>query len=330
MRDEPFLWAKVDGAYRPWSWRQVAAEVEAVARGLRAAGVHGGDRVMLVSENRPEWLIADLAIMSIGAISVPTYTTNTAANHLHIINNSGCKVAIVSTPQLARHVIAAAAEADQKVTVYVMDEPEKTFRGEVEVRAWSDLRLQSPAGSTAEAPPEVASLVRTDVCCIIYTSGTGGLPRGVMLTHGNILANCYGATELLRTLGIGDEVFLSFLPLSHAYEHSGGQFLPISLGAQIYYAERVETLSTNLQEARPTIMTAVPRLYESMRQRILLGLQQQSKFRRNLFQLALALGRKRYEAPETMTAWDKMRDAVCERLVRTQGACALRRPAGRR
>src|SRR5262249_47359668 len=152
--------------------------------------------------------IADVAIMSIGAIAVPAYTTNTAVNHLHIINDSGAKVVIVSTPQLARHVIAAAAEADQKLTIYVMDEPEKTMRSEIEIRAWSDL-LSAGANQPAP-PPDVVGLKRDDVCCLIYTSGTGGLPRGVMLSHGNILCNCAGATEVLRPLGIGDEVFLSF------------------------------------------------------------------------------------------------------------------------
>jgi len=316
LGDRPFLWAKVDDVYRPHSWNAVAERVTAAAHGLKAAGVKSGDRVLLVAENRPEWCIADLAIMSIGAIAVPAYTTNTAVNHLHLINDSGCRIAIVSTPQLARHVIAAAAEADNRLAIYVMDEPEKTMRSEVEIRAWSD--LLAAGANQASPPPDVAALKRTDVCCLIYTSGTGGLPRGVMLTHGNILANCLGATGVIEHLGIGDEVFLSFLPLSHAYEHSGGQFFPISLGAQIYYAERVETLTTNLTEARPTIMTAVPRLYESMRARILQGLKSQSSLRRNLFHLAVELGRKRYEAPETMTLWDKARDLVCDALVRTK------------
>jgi long-chain acyl-CoA synthetase len=211
-------------------------------------------------------------------------------------------------------VIAAAAEADQKLTVYVYEDPDKAMRSEVAVRAWSELTNHGHI-----APPgEVEELERSDVCCLIYTSGTGGLPRGVMLSHGNILANCYGATELLRTLGLGNDIFLSFLPLSHAYEHAAGQFFPISVGAQIYYAERVETLSTNMQEARPTIMTAVPRLYESMRQRILQSMRTQSAFKRKMFELALELGRKRYEEPEKMTAWDKARDLACEKLVRTK------------
>ena len=318
LGERPFLWAKVDGVYRPHGWNAVAERVAAASHGLKAAGVKAGDRVMLVSENRPEWLIADLAIMSIGAISVPAYTTNTAVNHLHIINDSGCQVVIVSTPQLARPVIAAAAESDRKLVLYVMDEPEKTMPSGTEVRAWSD--LLADGADKASPPPDVVPIKRGDVCCLIYTSGTGGLPRGVMLTHGNILCNCMGALEVLRPLGIGDEVFLSFLPLSHAYEHSGGQFFPISLGAQIYYAERVETLSTNLGEAHPTIMTAVPRLYESMRARILQGLKTQSALKRSLFHLALELGQKRYETPDAMTFWDKTRDKICDALVRTKVA----------
>jgi long-chain acyl-CoA synthetase len=318
LGERPFLWAKVDNIYRPHTWNAVAERVTAAAHGLKAAGVKPGDRVMLVSENRPEWLIADIAIMSIGAIAVPAYTTNTAVNHLHIINDSGARVVIVSTPQLARHVIQAAAEADQKLAIYVMDEPEKTMRSEIEIRAWAD--LLTAGANQPSPPPDIVGLKRDEVCCLIYTSGTGGLPRGVMLTHGNILCNCAGATEVLRPLGIGDEIFLSFLPLSHSYEHSGGQFFPISLGAQIYYAERVETLTTNLTEARPTIMTAVPRLYESMRARILAGLKTQSSFKRKMFNLALELGQKRYETPEAMTIWDKTRDVVCDTLVRSKVA----------
>ncbi len=311
--DKPFLWRKSNDKYQPHSWRKIADSVAAAARGLKAAGVQAGDRVLLVAENRPEWLIADIAIMSIGAISVPAYTTNTDVNHLHIINNSGARTAIVSTPQLAKPVIAAASEADHKVTVFVMDDPDKVMHSDVPVKSWATLVA---SGGSGGVPEDVDKLARTDVCCIIYTSGTGGLPRGVMLTHGNILCNCEGANDLLATLNIDNEVFLSFLPLSHAYEHTGGQFFPIACGAQIYYAERVETLTTNLLEARPTVMTAVPRLYESMRQRILSGIVRQPKIRQKMFYLALELGKKRYETPQAMTIWDKATDAVVEKLVR--------------
>ncbi|MBL8644024.1 MAG: long-chain fatty acid--CoA ligase, partial [Rhodospirillaceae bacterium] len=309
-----FLWAKRGSdKYEPQTWAAIDAQVKACAAGLKAMGVRHGDRVIIVSENRPEFFVADLAVMAIGAVSVPTYTTNTAFNHLHIINDSGAKVGIVSTPQLARHFVAAVMEANHKVTVVVMDEPDKVMKSDTEIKPWAELMA---AGQNAAQPTETAKLQRTDLCCIIYTSGTGGVPKGVMLSHGNILANCYGATDLIKTLGIDDEVFLSFLPLSHSYEHMGGQFLPISLGAQIYYAERVETLPTNMLECRPTIMTAVPRLYESMRLRILQGLKRQKPFQQKMFNMALTLGIKNYETPEQMTLWDKILNFIADKLVR--------------
>ena len=310
----PFLWAKIDNIYRPRTWNTVREQVIAAAHGLKAAGVKPGDRVMLVAENRPEWFIADMAIMTTGAIAVPAYTTNTTINHLHILNDSGSKVAITSNPQLAKRIIAAASEANQKIIIYVMDDSEKTMPSDIPTLAWSELIA---AGAGQKNPPEEFKVLkRDDLCALIYTSGTGGRPRGVMLTHGNILCNCMGATGVIETLGIGNEVFLSFLPLSHAYEHCGGQFFPLSLGAEIYYAERVETLTTNLTEACPTVMTAVPRLYESIRQRILSGLKNQSKIRQKLFFLALELGRKNYETPESMTTLDKIQNKVCDLLVR--------------
>jgi long-chain acyl-CoA synthetase len=308
-----FLFAKKDDRYVPQTWGAIATQVKACAAGLKAMGVKHGDRVIIVSENRPEFFVADLAVMAIGAVSVPTYTTNTAFNHLHIINDSGAKVAVVSTPALARHFIAAAMEANHKVTVVVMDDPDKVMKSDVEIKPWTEMMA---GGFGSPVPHETEHLKRTDLCCIIYTSGTGGVPKGVMLSHGNILANCYGATDLIKTLGIGDEVFLSFLPLSHSYEHMGGQFLPISLGAQIYYAERVETLPTNMLECRPTIMTAVPRLYESMRLRILQGLKRQKPLQQKLFNMALELGIKNYERPEQMTVWEKVQNFVLDKLVR--------------
>lgn len=311
--DSNFLWAKRNDKYEPQTWRAIDAQVKAAAAGLKKIGVRHGDRVIIVSENRPEFFVADLAIMAIGAVSVPTYTTNTAINHLHIVNDSGSKVAIVSTPQLARHFIAAATEANHKVLVVVMDDPDKVMKSDIEIMPWADLMA---SGANQPIPSETEALQRGDLCCIIYTSGTGGVPKGVMLSHGNILANCYGATDLIKTLGIENEVFLSFLPLSHSYEHMGGQFLPISLGAQIYYAERVETLPTNMLECRPTIMTAVPRLYESMRQRILQNLKRQKPIQQKMFDMALRLGTKNYETPEAMTLWDKTLNLVADVLVR--------------
>ena len=154
-----------------------------------------------------------------------------------------------------------------------------------------------------------------DTACLIYTSGTGGVPKGVMLSHRNIIGNCRGAYRLLEQLGLGDEVFLSFLPLSHSYEHTAGLMFPISIGAEIYFAEGADTLAANLLEARPTIMTAVPRLYETMHQRIRLGIQREHGLKRRLFEQAVAIGRKRL-AGERLALGERLLDPVLDRLVR--------------
>ena len=164
--------------------------------------------------------------------------------------------------------------------------------------------------------PLAEALPRDGLACLIYTSGTGGPPKGVMLSHRAILANCVGAHDVLAELGLEDEVFLSFLPLSHAYEHTAGLMFPVSIGAEIWFAERIETLSTNLLEARPTIMTAVPRLYEIMRERIMKTVARDGGLRAKLFWMAVELGRKRYEAPGTLGLRERLADRLVEKLVR--------------
>ena len=314
--DEPFVWTKREGEYVSLTWRETADEVVAAANGLISAmGVAPGDRVMIVGENRPEWLIADVAIKAIGAISVPAYTTNTAVNHLHIIDDSGAKLAIVTTPELAAPLIAAASEANHKVRIIVMEGAESVIDSEIETKPWSDV---VEAGRGGAVPDHVADANRDDMCCIIYTSGTGGLPKGVMLTHGSILCNCDGATEIVRMLGLGKEIFLSFLPLSHAYEHVGGLYFPMILGAQIYYVQRIDTLVNSMAEVRPTIMTAVPRLYETMRNRINQSLKSQSNLSKKMFEKTLALGTKRYNDPKSLSLLDRLVDVFCERLVRNK------------
>ena len=155
-----------------------------------------------------------------------------------------------------------------------------------------------------------------DTACIIYTSGTGGTPKGVMLSHRSILCNCVGAFHLLLELGLDDEVFLSFLPLSHSYEHSCGLMFPTSIGAQIYYAEGIDKLAANLTEVRPTLMTSVPRLYEMMRLRILDGVQRAGGLKAKLFMLALNLGTERYEQGGQLKFYKTPVDKLVDILVR--------------
>ena len=317
--DRPFLWQKRGGRYQPMSWREAASEVNALARGLKALGLKRGDRVALVAENRPQWMIADLAIMAAGAITVPAYTTNTVDDHRHILANSGARAVIVSTDALALRVIPA---ADQVTTVenIVTIEPLKAAQvSHAEIHAWTDV-VALGAGVADDIAAGIAEIGRNDTACLIYTSGTGGVPKGVMLSHANILANCRGAYRLLEAIGFGDEVFLCFLPLSHSYEHTAGMMFPISLGAEIYFAEGAETLATNLPEARPTIMTAVPRLYETMHQRLLRSMEREGGFKAKLFKRAVQLGRKRYDDPKSLTVFERVIDALLERLVRRKVA----------
>jgi len=274
-----------------------------------------GERVALISENRPEWLIADHAIMAAGGITVPTFTTNTPADHKHVLTHSGAVGAIVSNKAIARRLLPAALDAPELRFIVSMEDLELAQASTVEVIGWAEAlaRGDSVPDRVAET---VAALRRGDTACFIYTSGTGGTPKAVMLSHGAILCNCLGAYHLLLDIGLGDEVFLSFLPLSHSYEHTAGQFFPISIGAQIYYAENIDRLIDNLAEARPTIMTAVPRLYEVMHQRIQRGVEKTTGFKRRMFDAAYALGRRKYEAPETLSLRDRLVDLACELLVR--------------
>ena len=316
--DAPLLWAKRNGTWTSWSRSQTATAVRAAARGLRAIGVRRGDRVVLVAENRPEFLIADLAIMAAGAITVPAYTTNSEADHAHVLEDSEARFAIVSTPQLAKRLLPAAGRAPAcrgAVLIDAAETPAQAPGGDFVLHFW-DAVLRDGAAQADDIDAEVDRLQADATACFIYTSGTGGAPKGVMLSHGNILSNCKMAYALLASLGLGDEIFLSFLPLSHSYEHTAGQCFPITIGAQIYYSGGVEHLTQELAEVRPTVMTAVPRLYESMQQRILRGVEKAPRLRRTLFHAALDLGRKRYHDPKSLTLWERLKDAAVERLVR--------------
>ncbi|MCR6628865.1 MAG: long-chain fatty acid--CoA ligase [Magnetospirillum sp.] len=316
--DTPFLWAKRQGQWVARTWAEVRADVLDLAAGLRALGLQGGDRVMLVSENRPEWTIADLAIMAAGGISVPAYTTNTVADHLHILNNSGARFVISSTRALTEKVVAAGWQADCPPTVIAIQPPPVKQSSGGGLISWADA-LKLGRGGDAGLAETMASIQRTDTACIIYTSGTGGAPKGVMLSHGALLANAHGAEKVLEAITDGHDVFLSFLPLSHAYEHLAGLILPIMVGAQIYYAESIEALAANMVEVKPTIMTAVPRLYETMRGRILNALQRQGGMKRRLFLKAVELGSKRYHQGR-LGPLDTLLDKALDRLVRSKVA----------
>jgi long-chain acyl-CoA synthetase len=317
LDERPFLWTKENGTWRPLSWRLTRERVARLARGLKALGLQRGDRVALVCENRPEWVIADLAILAAGGVTVPAYATNTVDDHTHVLANSGARFAIVSTAALAQRVLVAVDRVPGVTAVIAIEPPPMALGGPAALHLWQDV-LDRGAGPVDEVEREAAMIGHDDLALIIYTSGTGGPPKGVMTSHGNVLANCFGACRLLETIGLGDEVFLSFLPLSHSYEHTGGLMFPIALGAEIYFAERIEALAGNMLEVRPTIMTAVPRLYETMHQRILRGVEREGGLKAKLFAAALRIGRKRIENPGALTLSERLFDRMLERLVRTK------------
>jgi len=302
-----------DRAWHRVTWGEYAHRVAAVAAGLRAAGVGPGDRILIVSENRPEFVIADTALMAIGAVSVPTYTTNLPADHAHILRDSGARAAIVSTAALAKRVMAGAALAgglDLLIGIEPLPEGEAT-----RVLSWEAL----------EAAPSDLNLLRAEVeqipsgrlACLIYTSGTGGTPKGVMLPHRAMLSNRAGVAQLAERLHFAGHCYLSFLPLSHSYEHTVGGFLLPSLGVEVVYSRGADRIASELQEMAPAIVTAVPRLFEVLRARILAGVEKEGGWKETLFHKAVELGLRRLDGrPLGPVGWAM--DKVLDRLVRAK------------
>ena len=306
--DAPFLWAKRDGAWQPISWKEAARQVAALSASLQRIGLQPGDRVALVSENRPEWLIADLGIMAAGCVTVPTYTTNTTRDHAHILGNSGARAVIVSNQKLARNLVPAVlTSAACHHVIGIEDIRAGQVPDWVNVHHWAEL---TAGDADVEGLRERENKVgRGALACIIYTSGTGGAPRGVQQHHGAILCNLEACTDIISSdFGWGDEVFLSFLPASHAYEHTGGQHFPVALGAQIYYAESLERLASNIEEVHPTIMVVVPRLFEMLRTRIIKSIEGQGGFAKYLLRRALKIGADKYE--RRLKPWDLPMDGI--------------------
>ncbi|MFM2410520.1 MAG: hypothetical protein RL481_1348 [Pseudomonadota bacterium] len=298
--DKPFLGYKQGGEWCTISWAETARRVAGLAKGLKAMGLKKGDRVMLVSENRPEWCIADLAIMAAGCVTVPTYITNTERDHQHILDNSQSRAVIVSTAKLAQALMPAVVRSSECEFVIGIEPLKITQRGQQKHKDWADL-VQGTDADVAALTEAMAQVGRRELACIIYTSGTGGAPRGVMLHHGSILCNAEGAaTVLAEDFGLDNERFLSFLPLSHAYEHSGGQFLPIMVGAEIYYAEGLEKLAANIEETQPTVMVVVPRLFEVLRARMIKTVEKQGKIPNYLLDKALTIGERDYSGKKRL------------------------------
>ncbi|WP_338242001.1 AMP-dependent synthetase/ligase [Aurantiacibacter hainanensis] len=291
--DKPFLTAKIDGEWVSVSYAEAAEKVCLLAEKLRGLGLRDGDRVMIVAENRPEWCIADLAIMAAGCITTPAYTTNTERDHCHILDDSGASAVVVGNARLAKALFPAIMKTGRARHVIAIDPIPSSQSGSFELHHWADLTTGDAAAARQAVDARIAGISRQDMACIIYTSGTSGAPRGVMLHHGAILHNVAAAAHVIENdFGWEEERFLSFLPLSHAFEHTAGFYLPLGLGADIWFSEGLDKLSSNLEEARPTIMVVVPRLFEVLRGKMMKAIEKQGKLARFLLGRALSLGEK--------------------------------------
>ena len=258
----------------------------------------------MCSENRPEVLIAEVALMALGAVPVPAYVTNLPEDHAHILRDCRPSAAIVSGPALGARVTAGAGLAGQSVPVISMDDGAGRCFAALEAEA------AEPGSLLAEAE----KILPAQLACLIYTSGTSGQPRGVMLPHRAMLSNIRGVAALVRSLGFKNEVYLSYLPLSHAFEHTVGGFLMPSLGAEVAFGGGADRLAADLAAVRPTIMTAVPRVLDVARGRILTALAQAPDWRRRTFQRALDAGLRRLDDRRRIA--DRLLDPLHESLVR--------------
>jgi long-chain acyl-CoA synthetase len=247
------------------------------------------ERVLLVSENRPEWMASDIAIMSNKLICVPNYTTYTSRDFEHILNDSQPVGLIVSNKNLLQIILTASEKVKYNFKfILCFDYFENNSISNLVFL--NDLTDDNNDNNREK----IKEIKRKDPACIIYTSGTQGLPKGVILSHGGILSNCEGAYELLKTIKSPDLTFLTWLPLSHSYEHAV-QFVQIILEAKVFYNKSIETLLPTVKIAQPHIMTAVPRFYNNLHAKMKINLKNQSNFKQNLFNKTIQLGTKKFK-----------------------------------
>ncbi len=304
--DQQFLkWLK-DNKKKFLTWKEVVMKVIALSDYLKK-GLSKGDRCVLLSENRPEWLIADLAIMNAGGVTVPLFTTYSEKDYEYIIKDCNPKICIVSNDVQLQKIKKFISN---KIKILSID----NISNEIENIESVFLRYEKKENLEARFNFN-QEINREDLACIIYTSGTTGNPKGVMLSHGGILSNCEGAQEILNSLVKKDKpVFLTWLPLSHSYEHTV-QYVQISLGAKVFYAESLEKLLSNMSIAKPTIMTAVPRFYQNLFIKISNNFSKQKGLKKKLIENTILFGTKILKN-ERLNFRQKIINFICEITVR--------------
>ena len=276
-----------------YTWAETKENIFKLSKKIKQT-VKEGERCLLVSENRPEWFISDLAIMLAGGITVPAYTTYTEEDYKYLIEDCEPSLVIVSNKEMLNKLKKTINEKNFIKTIITFDEIEKLHQ-ELNLESENKyLNFKSIINNDLHEEDEIqtTNLKRSSPACIIYTSGTGGNPKGVILSHGGILNNCEGACEILKSLIDKRPVFLTWLPLSHSYEHTV-QFAQIAVAAKVFYAEKIEKLLDDISEAKPTIMTAVPRFYQNIYSKINMNIKKAKGFKAKLIEITINLGKKR-------------------------------------
>ena len=297
---KPFLkWLKSDNP--TYNWGDITQKIFKLTLKIKSL-INEGDRCLILSENRPYWLISDISIMNAGGISVPIFTTYSASDYEYILND--CKPSLI---------FVSNQDQFNKIKKFINSDVKKIISFEKIDR--ESLLISEILKDNIDKKIINKNLKRNMPACIIYTSGTSGNPKGVVLSHGGILSNCEGAVELLKKLtDKKDPIFLTWLPLSHSYEHTV-QFIQIIVGAKVFYAESLEKLISNMAVAKPTIMTAVPRFYQNFFTKINMNFEKQKGLKRKLINQTLILGKKILNK-EDLKLSEKIINFLCEKLVR--------------
>jgi long-chain acyl-CoA synthetase len=294
---------------KKFTWSETVENIYKFSKTLKNF-VMKGDRVLLLSENRPEWLIADLSIMLANAITVPAYTTYTEEDYNYLIEDCEPSVVIVSNNAMHKKLEKIINKKNFIKKIITFDIVVGADYGE----KYLDFVSITKNNLSEEDKVKNTNLKRVSPACIIYTSGTGGNPKGVILSHGGILNNIEGANEILKPLIDKRPVFLTWLPLSHSYEHTV-QFAQIAVGAKVFYAEKIEKLLDNISEAKPTIMTAVPRFYQNLYNKININMKKTTEFKAILIKATINLGRKKL-LRQKMNLIEKLINSILNILVR--------------
>ena len=312
LRDKSLFWHKENGNWVSISWNEAGRQINILSEFLKTIEINKGDRVSIISKNSPFWCIADLAIMKIGAITVPAYTTSNENELLYLLNHSESKLALLDEEAYLK--IKKIKKKLIFTKKFILLENLKSTENKSFFIYHKDILNKKIITNSQETNIDY-KISKDDTACIIFTSGTSANPKGVMLSHNSIKSNIEGAKIYLDDIKINNHKFLSILPLSHAYERTGGFLLPIYIGGEIFFSNNRDQLLNDLQFVNPTLMVAVPRLYDVLLKKISNSIKSKNKIIKYLFEKNLILGNKKYKN-ESLNVKDKFLDFIIYLTIR--------------